>query len=68
VSERFTERARQVVVLAQRSARELNHDYIGTEHLLMGLLREDESLAAQVAPIAQADGRRRARADHADCR
>jgi ATP-dependent Clp protease ATP-binding subunit ClpC len=46
--ERFTERARQVVVLAQDEARVLKHDYIGTEHLLLGLLREEEGLAARV--------------------
>jgi len=46
--ERFTERARQVVVLAQGEARLLRHDYIGTEHLLLGLLREEEGLAARV--------------------
>jgi ATP-dependent Clp protease ATP-binding subunit ClpC len=46
--ERFTERARQVVVLAQDEARLLNHNYIGTEHLLLGLLREEEGLAARV--------------------
>jgi ATP-dependent Clp protease ATP-binding subunit ClpC len=44
--ERFTERARQVVVLAQDEARALRHEYIGTEHLLLGLLREEEGLAA----------------------
>jgi ATP-dependent Clp protease ATP-binding subunit ClpC len=48
VFERFTERARQVVVLAQDEARHLKHNYIGTEHLLLGLLREDEGLAARV--------------------
>jgi ATP-dependent Clp protease ATP-binding subunit ClpC len=48
VFERFTERARQVVVLAQDEARTLKHDYIGTEHLLLGLLREEEGLAARV--------------------
>ena len=46
--ERFTERARQVVVLAQDEARSLRHNYIGTEHLLLGLLREEEGLAARV--------------------
>ncbi len=46
--ERFTERARQVVVLAQEEARGLKHNYIGTEHLLLGLLREEEGIAAQV--------------------
>ena len=45
--ERFTERARQVVVLAQEEARELKHGYIGTEHVLLGLLRESEGLAAE---------------------
>ena len=44
--ERFTERARQVVVLAQDEARTLKHNYIGTEHILLGLLREEEGLAA----------------------
>jgi ATP-dependent Clp protease ATP-binding subunit ClpA len=48
VFERFTERARLVVVLAQDEARALKHDYIGTEHLLLGLLREEEGVAAHV--------------------
>jgi ATP-dependent Clp protease ATP-binding subunit ClpC len=48
VFERFTERARQVVVLAQDEARALKHNYIGTEHILLGLLREEEGLASQV--------------------
>jgi hypothetical protein len=48
VFERFTERARQVVVLAQEEARGLLHNYIGTEHILLGLLREKEGLAARV--------------------
>jgi hypothetical protein len=46
--ERFTQRARQVVVLAQDEARALKHNYIGTEHILLGLLREEEGLAARV--------------------
>src|SRR3982075_394054 len=46
--ERFTERARQVVVLAQDEARALKHNYIGTEHILLGLLREEEGRAARV--------------------
>lgn len=46
--ERFTERARQVVVLAQDEARSLGHAYIGTEHLLLGLIREEQGLAARV--------------------
>jgi len=45
--ERFTERARQVVVLAQDEARALRHNYIGTEHLLLGVLREQEGLGAR---------------------
>jgi ATP-dependent Clp protease ATP-binding subunit ClpC len=48
VFERFTERSRQVVVLAQDEARRLKHNYIGTEHILLGLLREEEGLAARV--------------------
>ena len=46
--ERFTERARQVVVLAQDESRTLGHDFIGTEHILLGLIREEEGLAARV--------------------
>jgi ATP-dependent Clp protease ATP-binding subunit ClpC len=46
--ERFTERARQAVVLAQDEARALKHNYLGTEHLLLGLLREEEGIAARV--------------------
>jgi ATP-dependent Clp protease ATP-binding subunit ClpC len=45
--ERFTDRARRVVVLAQDEARTLNHDYIGTEHLLLGLVREGQGVAAK---------------------
>jgi ATP-dependent Clp protease ATP-binding subunit ClpC len=48
VFERFTERARQVVVLAQDESRRLGHPYIGTEHILLGLLREEEGIAARV--------------------
>src|SRR3982075_1693555 len=46
--ERFTQRARQVVVLAPGEARTLKHNYIGTEHILLGLPREEEGLAARV--------------------
>lgn len=46
--ERFTERARQTVVFAQEEARTLTHSYIGVEHVLLGLLREEEGLAARV--------------------
>ena len=45
---RFTERTRQVIVLAQDEARALKHNYVGTEHILLGLLREEEGLAARV--------------------
>jgi ATP-dependent Clp protease ATP-binding subunit ClpC len=45
--ERFTDRARRVVVLAQEEARLLDHEYIGTEHLLLGLLSERDGVAAQ---------------------
>jgi ATP-dependent Clp protease ATP-binding subunit ClpA len=48
VFERFTERSRQVVVLAQDEARMLNHDHIGTAHLLLGLMREEAGVAARV--------------------
>jgi ATP-dependent Clp protease ATP-binding subunit ClpC len=46
--ERFTNRARHVVVLAQEEARMLNHNYIGTEHILLGLINEDEGIAGRV--------------------
>src|SRR5947209_6505490 len=46
--ERFTDRARKVMQLANQEAQRLNHEYIGTEHLLLGLLREQEGVAAQV--------------------
>ena len=45
--ERFTDRARRVVVLAQEEARMLNHDYIGSEHILLALIHEDGGVAAQ---------------------
>jgi hypothetical protein len=48
VFERFTERARHVVALAEAEARTLKHNYIGTEHLLLGLVGEEEGLAARV--------------------
>jgi ATP-dependent Clp protease ATP-binding subunit ClpA len=46
--ERFTERAREVIVLAQDEARALKHNYIGTEHILLGLLRQEQGVAARV--------------------
>ena len=45
--ERFTDRARRVVVRAQGEASGLGHDYIGTEHILLGLIREGEGVAAK---------------------
>jgi ATP-dependent Clp protease ATP-binding subunit ClpC len=48
VFERFTERARRVVVMAQDEARMLSHNYIGTEHILLGLLRVEDGLAARL--------------------
>ncbi|GGO12448.1 hypothetical protein GCM10010116_25000 [Microbispora rosea subsp. aerata] len=46
--EKFTTRARRVLILAQEEARAFNHNFIGAEHLLLGLLREDVGIAAQV--------------------
>src|SRR6266702_3825102 len=53
--ERFSDRARRVVVLAQEEARMLNQNYIGTEHILLGLIREGEGVAAQVFQKLGAD-------------
>jgi ATP-dependent Clp protease ATP-binding subunit ClpC len=50
--ERFTERSRRVVVLAQQEARTLDHNYIGTEHILLGLIREGDGIAARVIESA----------------
>jgi ATP-dependent Clp protease ATP-binding subunit ClpC len=50
--ERFTDRARNVVVLAQEEARMLNHNYIGTEHILLGLINENQGLAARALESA----------------
>src|ERR687896_229078 len=46
--ERFTDRARKVMALANQEAQRFNHEYIGTEHILLGLLREHDGVAAQV--------------------
>jgi len=46
--DKFTERARKVLQLAQEEAQRFNHNYIGTEHLLLGLVREGEGVAARV--------------------
>jgi ATP-dependent Clp protease ATP-binding subunit ClpC len=54
VFERFSDRARRVVVLAQDEARDLGHDYIGTEHLLLGLLHDSSGTACQVLTRLQA--------------
>ena len=65
--ERFTDRARRVVVLAQEEARMLNHNYIGTEHILLGLIHEGEGVAAKAleSPRHLAGGRAPAgRGDH----
>ena len=49
--ERFTDRARRTVVLAQEEARMLNHNYIGTEHILLGLIHEGEGVAAKALEL-----------------
>ncbi len=54
--ERFTDRARRVVVLAQDEARGLNHNYIGTEHLLLGLITEGEGVAAKALEMMDIKG------------
>ena len=46
--DKFTERARKVLSLAQEEAQRFNHNYIGTEHLLLGLVREGDGVAAKV--------------------
>ena len=46
--DKFTERARRVLTLAQEEAHRFNHNYIGTEHILLGLVREGEGVAAKV--------------------
>ena len=75
--ERFTERARQVVVLSQAAARELDRDHIRTEHLLLGLIREEEGLASRVLAsldvtaekiLAAAEHVEKADDEHADMR
>ena len=53
--ERFTDRARRVVVLAQEEARMLDHNYIGTEHLLLGLIHEGEGVAAKALRALDVD-------------
>jgi ATP-dependent Clp protease ATP-binding subunit ClpC len=53
--ERFTDRARRVVVWAQEEARSFNHNYIGTEHLLLGLIREADGIGAKALAAAGVD-------------
>ena len=53
--ENFTEQANRAVVLANEEARRLDHNYIGTEHLLLGLIREGQGVAAQVLDERGAD-------------
>lgn len=48
MQERFTERARKVMLLANQEAQRLNHEYIGTEHILLGLIKEGAGIAANV--------------------
>ena len=48
--DKFTDRARKVLTLAQEEAQRFNHNYIGTEHLLLGLVREGEGVAAGCSP------------------
>ena len=68
--ERFTDRARRVVVLAQEEARMLNHNYIGTEHILLGLIHEGEGVAAKAleSPRHLAGGRPSARSRRSSAR
>jgi ATP-dependent Clp protease ATP-binding subunit ClpA len=68
--ERFTDRARRVVVLAQEEARMLKHNYIGTEHILLGLIRERDGMAAQVLESLgiSLDAGPRRRMSHVDLR
>jgi ATP-dependent Clp protease ATP-binding subunit ClpC len=48
----YTSRAKKVLELAMKEARELNHSYVGTEHLLLGLVREEKGIAAQVLAVS----------------
>ena len=48
MSNRFTERAQRVILIAQEEAKRLNHDYVGTEHILLGLLREGDGIATRI--------------------
>mgnify|MGYP003319582503 CR=1 FL=1 len=56
--EKFSERARKVLALAQEEAQRFNHSYIGTEHILLGLSREPEGIASKVLEVLGIDGKR----------
>ena len=56
--ERFTDRARKVMQLASQEAQRLNHEYIGTEHILLGLLKEGSGVAANVLKNLEVDLRK----------
>ena len=56
--EKFSERARKVLALAQEEAQRFNHSYIGTEHILLGLSRETEGIASRVLDTLGIDGKR----------
>ena len=58
MSNRFTERAQRVILIAQEEAKRLNHDYVGTEHILLGLIALGEGVAAQVLSNLGVDLRR----------
>src|ERR1700749_168958 len=58
MSSRFTERAQRVILIAQEEAKRLNHDYVGTEHILLGLIALGEGVAAQVLANLGVDLRR----------
>src|SRR5207249_1338354 len=60
--ERFTDRARRAIILAQEEAKRLRHNAVGTEHILLGLIREGEGVAARVLETAGA-GLERTRAE-----
>ena len=66
--ERFTDRARRVIVLSQEEARLLDHNYIGTEHILLGLVHEGEGVAARALRVAQRQPRGRPAAGRGDRR
>ena len=55
--EKFSERARKVLALAQEEAQRFSHSYIGTEHILLGLSREPEGIASKVIEVLGIDGK-----------